>query len=114
MDTKISAAFSQNFSDTTKAGVNVLASNNKTDFDQGDSETDLQTVSAFFESSINEKWSQKLSVSRSENDLVSTSSFGSSTFDTEREVLDWQNNLNLSEKTALVVGANYRKDHGNK
>ncbi len=108
----VTAAFSHNFSDTTKAGVNVLASNNKTDFDQGDSETDLQTVSAFFESSINEKWSQKLSVSRSKNDLMSNSTFGSSIFDTEREILDWQNNLYLTEKTALVVGANYRKDHG--
>ncbi|WP_299878637.1 TonB-dependent receptor [uncultured Cocleimonas sp.] len=108
----VTGAFSHDFSDTTKVGINILSSNNKNDFDQGKSETDLQTISAFFQSNINEKWSQKLSVSRSENNLESISSFGASTFDTEREELDWQNNLNLSDKTALVLGANYRKDQG--
>ena len=108
----VGAAFSHNFSDTTKTGINLLASNNKTDYDQGVSKTDLQTISAFFESNFTEKWSQKFSLSRSENNNKNTSAFGVSKFDTTRQVLDWQNNLNLSDKTALVVGANYRKDDG--
>ena len=108
----IGASYSHNFSDTTKAGVNVLVSNNKTDYDQGVSETDLQTINAFFESNVTEKWSQKLSLSQSENNNENTSAFDVYQYDTTRQIMDWQNNVKLSEKTALVIGANYRNDDG--
>lgn len=107
-----SLAFSHQLTDSTKAGINAFYSNNKVDFDQGDSDADLQTINAYLQMKVSEKWSHSLDISRTDNELVSTSSFGVSKFDTKRQALNWQNDLNLSASTSLILGANYREDTG--
>jgi len=108
----ISAALSHQISDATNVGLNVFYSNNKVDFDQGDSDTDLQTIRTFMKMKVSDKWSQKFSLSSINNDLVSSSSFGVSKFDTTRNVLNWQNDLIFSKNTGLVLGLDYREDKG--
>ena len=109
----LSTAFSHQFTDNTKVGLDVFFSKNKADFDQGTSETDLETTKAYVQSKVSDKWSQQLSLSQSRNDSVSTSSFGVSKFESKRRELNWQNDLKLSKNTDLILGANYLEDNGN-
>ncbi len=108
----ISAAVSYQFNNNTKAGLDVFYSKNKADFDQGKSDTDLQTIKAYLQANVWDNWSQQLSLSQSRNDSVSTSSFGVSKFDSKRRELNWQNDLKISKNTDLTLGANYLEDNG--
>ena len=108
----ISAAVSHHISDNTKAGLDVFYSKNEADFDQGTSDTDLETIKAYLQSKISENWSHQLSLSQSRNDSVSTSSFGVSKFESKRRELNWQNDLKVSNNTDLTLGANYLEDNG--
>ena len=108
----VSAALSHQFTDHTKAGLDVFYSKNKADFDQGTSETDLETIKAYLQAKVSDKWSQQLSLSQSINDSASTSSYGVSRFDSKRRELNWQNDLKLSKNTDLTLGANYLEDSG--
>ena len=107
-----SFALSRQLTDKTKAEVSVLHGTNKADYDQGKSDSTLETVSASLSSNISSRWSQKFSVSHTSDDLESASSFGVSNFNTDRREFNWQNNVNLSSATHLIVGANYRQDKG--
>ena len=108
----ISLAFSSQLTNRTKAGVELFHSKNKVDYDQGNSDSELETVSAYLQSDLSDRWSQKLRLSHTSDDLVSASSFGVSNFKTSRKELNWQNNINLSGNASLIVGANYRQDKG--
>ena len=108
----VSAALSHQFTDKTKAGLDVFYSKNKADYDQGTSETDLETIKLYVQSKVSNKWSQQLSLSQSINDSVSASSFGVSKFESKRRELNWQNDLKLSKNSDLTLGANYLEDNG--
>lgn len=108
----VTAAFSHQLTNSSKVGIDLLHSRNKADFDQGDSDTELQTLGAFLDIKVSERWSQKLKLSRTNSDLESASEFGISTFDTNRQTLNWQNDLKISDRTALILGLDYREDEG--
>ena len=108
----ISAAVSHHINDNTKAGLDVFYSKNEADFDQGTSETDLETIKAYVQAKVSDKWSHQLSLSQSRNDSVSTSSFGVSKFESKRRELNWQNDIKMSNNTDLTLGANYLEDNG--
>ncbi len=108
----VNLSFSRQITDKTKAGLELFHSRHNVDYDQGDSTSKLETVSAYLSSDVSERWSQKLSVSKTKSDSVSTSAFGVSNFDTDRKEVNWQNNINLSDATSLILGANYRQDKG--
>ncbi len=105
----INASVSHQISDNTKAGASVFYSDNSSDFDQGDSELTVQTISTYISSEISDMWNTKLSLSEAKNDTVSASAFGTSTFDTKRTEINWQNDLTLSENSDFTVGINHRK-----
>ena len=105
-------AFTHQLTDSTEAGLNAFYSNNKVDFDQGDSDADLQTINAYVQTKTSDKSEHKLSLSSTNNDLVSTSSFGVSKFETTRQVLNWQNERKLTANTGLILGVDYREDKG--
>ena len=108
----ISATVSHHINDNTKAGLDVFYSKNEADFDQGTSETDLETIKAYVQAKVSDKWSQQLSLSQSRNDSVSTSSFGVSKFESKRRELNWQNDIKMSNSADLTLGANYLEDNG--
>ena len=107
-----SLSLSRQFTDNTKASFSFFHNKTKTDYDQGDSDAKLETLSFSLDSKLSSRWSQKLSLSQTRDEVESTSSFGVSNFDTKRKELNWQNNLNLSASTNLILGANYREDKG--
>ncbi len=105
----VNGSFSYQINDKTKVGLGLFRSDNTADFDQGESDLEVQTLSTYVSSKISDKWSTKLTLSEAINDTVSASAFGTSTFDTKRQELNWQNDLTLSENTDFTVGLNYRK-----
>jgi vitamin B12 transporter len=70
----------------------------------------LETINTYLQSDVSKNWSQKLNISHTKNDVVSSSSF--SQFTTDRKEINWQNNVSLSDVTSLIIGANYRKEDG--
>jgi len=108
----VSLAFSRQITQRSKAGVDLFQSNNKVDYDQGNSDAELQTIGAYLETDFSNRWSQKISLSHSNDDLVSRSAFGTSHFETLRNEFNWQNNVALSAATNLILGLNYREDQG--
>lgn len=103
----VNSSVSHQISDTTKAGMNFLYSSNEAEFDEGDSDLEVQTLSAFVTSEISDKWTTKLTVSEAKNETISASAFGTSTFDTKRTEINWQNDLTLSENTDFTVGLSH-------
>jgi len=104
----VNASLSHQITDSTKAGLGFLYSDNEAEFDEGDSDLELQTISAYVSSKISDKWTTKLSVSEARNETISASAFGTSTFDTKRTEINWQNDLTLSENTDFTVGLSHR------
>jgi vitamin B12 transporter len=110
-----SISFSRQMTDKTKVGLGLTQSSSKLDFDQGDSKGEFETINAFMESSVTDRWNHKISVSHTGDDLASLSIhpiYGNSnaTYKTRRNEVNWQNNIQLSNKTSLIIGANYRKN----
>ena len=105
----INGSLSHQLNDKTKAGVNFFYSSNDAEFDEGDSDLEVQTLSAFVSSEISDKWKTKLTVSEARNETISASAFGVSTFDTKRTEINWQNDLTLSENSDFIVGLSHRE-----
>ena len=109
----INTSVSHQITDKTKTGVSFFYSDTVADFDQGESDFEIQTINAFVSSKISDKWSTKLSVSEARNETISASTFGQSVFDTKRLEIDWQNDLKISDNHDFTVGLNHRKTDAN-
>lgn len=99
---------SHELNDKIKVGARFFNSKNEADFDQGTTESDLKTLSTYLEAKSTDNWSQKLTLTQSENNVESTFS----TFDSSRNELNWQNNVTLSDSTSIILGVNHRQDEG--
>lgn len=108
----VNMTVSHQLNNKVSVGLNALASNNEVDFDQGVSDTDVETLQAHVEVTVSTRWKQKFTVGQSKNALLSSSSFGDSTFDTIRKTLNWQNDFKLSHRSTLILGLDYREDKG--
>ena len=108
----VGLSFSRQLTDRTKAGIEIFQSKNKVDYDQGESDGELQTVNATLLFDPSDHWSQKFSLSHVKDELESKSSFGISNFSTHRKALNWQNNIKISDATSLILGLDYRQDKG--
>ena len=105
----LNTSLSHQITDKTKAGVSLFYSDTAAEFDQGESDFEVQTLSAFVSSQLSNKWNTKLTVSEARNETISASSFGTSVFDTKRREINWQNDLKLSASTDFIVGLNRRE-----
>ncbi|MEE9328389.1 MAG: TonB-dependent receptor [Cocleimonas sp.] len=108
----VNMAVSHQLNNKISIGFNALATNNDVEFDQGVSDTDVKTLQATVEVNSSARWKQKFTVGQSKNELLSRSSFGDSTFDTNRKTLNWQNDIKLSNRSTLILGLDYREDKG--
>ena len=110
----ISLSLSRQMTDKTKVGIDLTQSTNKVDFDQGDSDVELQTASLSVETQISKRWDQKIQISHISDDSASNyvSPWGNSdsSYQTRRKEINWQNNIKLSDVTSLILGANYREN----
>ena len=108
----VSLSFSSQLSERSKAGVQLFHSTNNVAYDKGKSNTELETISANLQSDLSSRWTQKLTLSQTNDDVLSQSSYGESPYKTRRKTFDWQNTLSLSANTTAIIGAAYRQDRG--
>jgi len=108
----ISLSLSRQFNDRIKAGINVTKNENEADYDQGVTDSNLETISLFMDSDLSERWKHEVRASHTKNDSVSTSAFGKSPFKTLRNELNVQHHYKFSDATSIIVGGNYREDKG--
>lgn len=114
--TSISFAANAQLNSVHKAGIKLFQSEGFVEFDSVNSlypafsiidantTSKLETAEASLNSEFSEKWSQKISVSNTENELKG--------FSTKRNEVNWLNNLTLSGDANLLIGANYRDESG--
>ena len=108
----VSLSLSRQFNDRIEAGINLTKHKNKVDYDQGDTDSNLETASIFMNSDISERWRHEVRASLTKNDSLSTSSYGKSPFNTQRKELNVQHNYSVSNNTSFIIGGNYREDKG--
>ena len=108
----VSLSLSRQFNDRIKAGINLSKNKNKVDYDQGNTDSDLETVSVFMNSDISERWKHEVRASYTKNDSLSTSAYGESPYTTRRKELNVQHNYAVSNNTSIIIGGNYREDKG--
>jgi vitamin B12 transporter len=108
----VSLSLSRQFNDRIKAGIKLTKHKNKVDYDQGDTDSNLETVSIYMNSEISERWRHEVRASQTKNDLLSTSFYGKSRFNTRRKELNVQHNYSVSNNTSFIIGGNYREDRG--
>ena len=108
----VSLSLSRQFNDRIKAGINLTKNENKVDYDQGDTDSNLETISLFMNSDISERWRHEVRASHTKNDSLSTSSYGKSHFNTRRKELNVQHNYSVSNNTSFIIGGNYRESKG--
>ncbi|CAA6827657.1 MAG: Outer membrane vitamin B12 receptor BtuB [uncultured Thiotrichaceae bacterium] len=110
----LTLALSHAYSASLKIGADILHSSNDSHFDSGsafgpdlgEQDTKINTQSVYVVSDMSDKWSQKMQFSNTKNDLKSTFD----EFVTKRQEFDWQHDVEVSDNTAAIFGANYRKE----
>ena len=91
-----------------KLGLSFFAVDGSSDFDNGDLESLNQVFNLTMDGDINERWYQKLIVGWSHDGIVNNGFF--SEFETDRYMLDWQNDVTTSENGLLTLGLNLYRD----
>jgi len=114
--TSVSFAVGAQLTAKHKVGIQLFQSTGFVEFDSvsaafpafsiidANSSTELRTIEASLNSIIAENWSQKISVSNTDNEFRG--------FSTKRDEVNWQNNITLSDNSSLLFGANYRDESG--
>ncbi len=82
-----------------------------TDFDQGKLDSVNQSANLTLQGNVNENWYQKLVAGWANDDLKTTSAFPSDV-ETNRFMLDWQNDFFITEDSILTFGLNHVQDDG--
>ena len=106
----LGVTFSRQVTQKSKVGVELFETDNSVDIDTGHNDAELESISAYVETNVSDRWQHKLKMSHINNKLISSSGF--SDFTTKRRTLDWQNNVSLSDKTSLIIGINVREESG--
>ncbi|MDD2046977.1 TonB-dependent receptor domain-containing protein [Pseudomonas putida] len=125
-------SLSHNFNDNIEAGLNLLDSRGRSEYDNPYGRFDMDTFQSFGQApytdftvsslgsylgaQLNEQWYSRLEVGHSENrdkkrDKLSSDS---SEFNTYRDSASWQNDLTFDEQNSLMIGADWYQDrvHG--
>lgn len=79
------------------------------EFDQGDTDTLNQVLSARLRATLREGWDQTLLVAQSRDDSETESAFASR-FESERLSADWQHDFQLPNAASVTVGIDYWRD----
>lgn len=111
----LTLALSHAYSASLKIGADILHTSNDSQFDSGsdfgpdvgEQDAKIDTQSVYVVADVSDRWSQKIQISNAKNDLLSTFS----KFVTKRQELDWQNDVEISDKTGIIFGANYRQEN---
>lgn len=113
-------SLSHTFGERFEAGVNVLDSRGRHEYDEprGSSPQEpysnfaVSSIGSYLDTQVTEQWNTRLELAHSENrddsrDKLSHSSFP---FNTYRDQATWQNTLALDERNSLLLGGDWYED----
>ena len=127
----LSFSLSHSFNDDIEAGLNILDNRGKSEFDNPFGRFDMNTfesvqqkpysdftvssVSSYVDARLNDAWQSRVEIGHSENreDTLDKLSDEDSVFNTYRDSLNWQNDLQLNEQHSLILGADWYEDRVN-
>jgi vitamin B12 transporter len=117
----LSLNLTHRFNERWQAGLSVLDQRGETEYDQGWSgsypydEFQLSTYSGYAEAQLNEVWHSRLELGHVEDRRFNRydDNNSKSSFNTYRDSVAWINDLQLNEKQALTVGADWYQEQLN-
>jgi vitamin B12 transporter len=102
------------FAPGTELDLHLLRAEGKNEFDggfQNESESVQQVLGASLKHHFNEVWNTRLSLGQSHDELDNfKNGVYSSTFDTQRDSVNWQNDLTFAPRQKLTLGIDYQED----
>lgn len=90
----------------------VLAIDNESEFDQGNSDARQIVASIGFDSRFSERWAYQLQGGYITDTLFTDFGFFTSDFDSRRAEFSWQNQLSMAAAGQLSFGVDYYREHG--
>lgn len=127
----LSFSLSHSFNDDIEAGLNILDNRGKSEFDNPFGRFDMNTfesvqqkpysdftvssVSSYVDARLNDAWQSRVEIGHSENreETRDKLSDEDSVFNTYRDSLNWQNDLQLNEQHSLILGGDWYEDRVN-
>ena len=127
----LSLSLSHSLNDDIEAGLNILDNRGKSEFDNPfgryDENTDssfqqkpysdftVSSVSSYVDARLNDAWQSRVEIGHSENreETFDKLSDEDSVFNTYRDSLNWQNDLQLNAQHSLILGGDWYEDRIN-
>ncbi len=104
-----SASLSHALSADTSLKASFLQTDSESEFDDGTNDATSRQASVSADFKLQDNWRSNLSASYFEDDNENISFFGSES-NTERVALNWQNNIELADHSALAIGVDYQDE----
>ncbi|MEN5034699.1 TonB-dependent receptor [Pseudomonas sp. TWI929] len=113
-------SLSHTFGERFEAGLNLLDSRGRHEFDEPRgsspqvpySKFAVSSIGSYLDAQVTEQWNTRFELAHSENrdDSRDKLSHSSSPFNTYRDQATWQNNLALDERNSLLLGGDWYED----
>ncbi|MEB6589502.1 MULTISPECIES: TonB-dependent receptor plug domain-containing protein [Pseudomonas] len=113
-------SLSHTFGERFEAGLNLLDSRGRSEFDEPRGSSPqvpysnfaVSSIGSYVDAQLTEQWNTRLELAHSENrdDSRDKLSHSSSPFITYRDQASWQNNLALNERNSLLLGSDWYED----
>ncbi|MEO8012263.1 MAG: TonB-dependent receptor [Dokdonella sp.] len=95
---------------TQKLSANLLRSEGTAEFSGGESDFVQQAIGVALEGALGERWQHRLSAGSAREDYSTPAFF--SAFDSRRDTLAWQNDVQLGERQRLILGIDRLDEEG--
>ncbi|MFV0933600.1 TonB-dependent receptor domain-containing protein [Pseudomonas jessenii] len=127
----LSLSLSHTLTEDVEVGANVLDNRGKSEFDspfgrydyvtdksyqqQPYNDFNVSSVSSYIDAQINEVWKTRIELGHSENRETTLDKLSDerSVFNTYRDSVNWQNDLELNERNSLMLGGDWYEDRIN-
>ena len=127
----LSLSLSHSFNEDLETGLNLLDNRGHSEYDspfgryvmstgqsveqQPSTDFTVSSVSSFIDARLNEHWQSRVEIGHAENRDFKQDKLSDerATFNTYRDSLNWQNDLNLDEYNSLILGADWYEDRVN-
>ncbi|MFV3291850.1 TonB-dependent receptor plug domain-containing protein [Pseudomonas sp. NY11955] len=116
----LNLSLSHTFGERFEAGLNLLDSRGRREFDEPRgasaqmpySNFAVSSIGSYLDAQLSEQWNTRFELAHSENrdDSRDKLSHSSAPFNTYRDQATWQNNLALDERNSLLLGGDWYED----
>lgn len=116
----LNLSLSHTFGERFEAGLNLLDSRGRREFDEPRgaspqvpySNFSVSSIGSYLDAQVSEQWNTRIELAHSENrdDSRDKLSHSNAPFNTYRDQATWQNNLALDEHNSLLLGSDWYED----